>query len=206
MARHTNRGVPKIGRVLLLLCCVAVVTSVITIAVHKGPGDAKSQLASGTGTTTTVVGANVDAKATSTTAAGTKAAVAGGKATTTTTVLVAKTPVKEDPTTTTTTTPTYVLFNVGGTGDDLIGPFVISTPATQWNVAWTYNCSNLGKKEKFNYTVAFEHGSAPDLSDVGPRQSGVKGAGVKHYYDAGAFNLSVATECSWTIKVTEIVP
>lgn len=189
------------ARVLLLLFAVFVITSAVTIVLHKGNGGNKPKLASDTATTTTVASGKTQgstASVTSTTDAGAKTHVTSGKTTTTTPPVTHAT--------TTTTTPPYVLFSVGGTGDDLIGPFVISTPATQWNVGWTYNCSKLGKKAKFDYTILFNHGSRQNLNDVGPHQLGLKGAGTKHYYDSGTFNLSVATECSWTVKVVEIIP
>ena len=201
---YGSRRSPNVGRVLLLLVAVFVITGAITIILHKGNGGPKTNLASGTATTTRATGGKTQLSSggeTSTTANGTQGH-GGGKSGTTTTA--AKTHVTHP--TTTTVPPPYVLFNVGGTGDDLIGPFVISTPATQWNVAWTYNCSKLGKKARFNYGILFRHGSRQNLNDLGPRQLGMSGAGVKHYYDAGTFNLSVATECSWTVKVSEIIP
>ncbi len=67
-------------------------------------------------------------------------------------------------------------------------------------MAWTYDCSNFGTSGNFDYTV--QQGTEDDFNDSGPNQLGMNGQGVEHYYDAGTFNLSVNSECNWTIKVT----
>ena len=63
-----------------------------------------------------------------------------------------------------------------------------------------------GKRPGFNYTVVFIQGARPDPNDLGPRQTGMSGSGVERYHDAGTFGMTVATQCSWTVKVSETGP
>ena len=77
------------------------------------------------------------------------------------------------------------LFDVEGTGADTIGRFLISTTAARWEVKWSYNCSDLGVKHTFNFTVVNAQTSRPDPTDLGPNQHGMTGSGVEDYHDSG---------------------
>jgi hypothetical protein len=191
-------------RLLLLLFAVFVVIAVVVVATHKSPATTG---ASDAKPTTSAVGGNSPA--------------AGGKTTTTgltrptTTAGAAKSPAASVKTTTgkalgaSPTTPVTgprVLFDIQGAGNDTIGRFLIGTVATPWDVNWSYNCSKLGKKGSFNYTIAFIQGDRPDTNDLGPRQTAIRGSGAEHYHDAGTFGMTVATQCSWTIEISETNP
>jgi hypothetical protein len=181
-------------RVLLLLVGVFVVVAVVVVATHKSPTtpaatphvtDSKTTTTTGGGKTTTTA-----ARRATSPAAGAKSPVAGGK-TTTTTALGPR---------------PHVLFDIQGYGDDTIGRFLIGTGETPWDVNWSYDCSKLSKKGAFNYTIVFLQGDRADTSDLGPRQTGVRGSGAERYQDAGTFGMTVATQCSWTVEISDSNP
>jgi hypothetical protein len=190
--------------VLLLLVGVFVVVAIVVVATHKSsttpaatapPTDAR--------TTTTPAGAK-----TSTTAAGRTTSTAGR---TTSTAAGVKAPVADGKTTTTAAPITlgpgpHVLFDIQGNGDDTIGRFLIDEVATSWDVKWSYNCSKLRKKGGFNYTIVAIQGTRADPNDLGPRQTGSIGSGVERYHNTGTFGMTVATQCSWTVEISESNP
>jgi hypothetical protein len=69
-----------------------------------------------------------------------------------------------------------------------------------WTLSWTYNCSNLGSEGTFSAEV--DQPASSLNFDAGPDELGVSGSGTDHYYDTGAFNLEVDSDCSWTITVS----
>jgi hypothetical protein len=97
----------------------------------------------------------------------------------------------------------YVLFNVHESGDDTIGRFAV---ATNWDVNWSYDCSENERGANFNYTVDNAERGGSDAKNVGPSQHESSGTGVERYHDAGTFYMTVASKCSWTVKVTEFGP
>jgi len=179
-----------------LLFGLFLLVSVVVIATHKD--------------TTMLPGANrdvTDGKPT-TTYVGAKPPPAGGRTTTTAlgrTATTAKPAERTGEPSTSVPVP-HVLFDIQGSGDDTIGRFLIGAVATPWDVNWSYNCSKLGKKASFNYTIVFIQKAQPDRNDLGPSQTGMSGAGVERYHDAGTFGITVATECSWTAEVSDTGP
>lgn len=74
-----------------------------------------------------------------------------------------------------------------------------STPTfnetSAWSLSWSYsNCSGGSG----NFSVEVNGSSA---ADPGPNELGPGGSGSDVYYDAGTFNLSVISECDWSITV-----
>jgi hypothetical protein len=160
-----------------------VVGSVVVIATHKNPT---------TG--------NVSTGRPSTTVLGTRPPVAPST----------KTPDATSPGTTANQSAsvpgTHILFDIRGSGDDTIGRFPIDTTAKHWDVNWSYSCSKLGKEAGFNYTVVIVQLARADINDLGPSQTGMSGSGIRRYHDTGTFGITVATECSWTIELSETNP
>lgn len=182
--RNSEPRMRRALRVLLLLFAVFVLVSVITIATHRNPA-AKGAKAPINATTTSTAATVIPTTGTG----GANSPGASGKATTTTTA-----PIR------------YIAFDIQHGGDDTIGPFVISTIASQWNLSWTYRCPKLTTNRGFDYVVDYKQGARRDLNDLGPNEHAGSGSGTEHYYDAGSFDLSVTSHCLWTIKVTEVVP
>lgn len=87
-------------------------------------------------------------------------------------------------------TATYTSGAIGTSG---------STPsfsqAGPWTMAWSYDCTAFGSAGNFIVSVN------NSLSDNGTNELGTGGSGTDYYYDTGTFNLSVISECNWTITV-----
>jgi hypothetical protein len=74
-----------------------------------------------------------------------------------------------------------------------------STPSfnqtAAWSLSWSYsNC--VGGSGNFSADI---NGSSD--GDPGPNELGSGGSGTDVYYDAGTFNISVISECDWSITV-----
>ena len=77
-----------------------------------------------------------------------------------------------------------------------------STPSfnqtAAWSLSWSYsNC--LGGSGNFSADI---NGSSD--ADPGPNELGSGGSGTDVYYDAGTFNISVISECDWSITVAPL--
>jgi hypothetical protein len=66
-----------------------------------------------------------------------------------------------------------------------------------WTMAWTYNCSNI-----YGGTGNFIVNIVGSNSDLGTNEVGAGRSGTDFYYDTGSFNLSVVSQCNWTITVS----
>jgi len=89
-----------------------------------------------------------------------------------------------------------VLF---GSGEGDTAQFTVTEPA--WQVNWSYDCSSLGVG---NFIVTVNgYGPALDTPDAGTNQLGPSGTGSDQYSDQGTFNLTVDSECAWTLSVVE---
>jgi hypothetical protein len=71
--------------------------------------------------------------------------------------------------------------------------------AGPWLMSWSYNCSNFGAPG--NFSVEIDQPSSDLALDIGPNEEGSSGSGMDYYYDPGSFQLSVNSECDWTISV-----
>ena len=68
-----------------------------------------------------------------------------------------------------------------------------------WTLAWKYSvCS--GGQGYFGVNVNQPPGDFS--SDYGVNEAGAGGAGTDYYYDSGQFNLSIISDCSWSITVS----
>ena len=96
-------------------------------------------------------------------------------------------------------TDTFTSTQIGSSG---------STPdfsqSGQWLMDWSYNCSSYGSQGNFAVEVNQPAGSS--IVDIGPNELGNSGSGVDYYYDTGQFNLSVDSECDWSITVEPTGP
>ena len=91
-------------------------------------------------------------------------------------------------------TVTFSSASIGTTGNTPL--FGQSGP---WLMSWSYDCSNYGTAGNFIVSINQPPG---DLAfDIGPNEEGTAGTGTDYYYDSGTFQLSVVSECDWTISV-----
>lgn len=89
-------------------------------------------------------------------------------------------------------TTTFSSSSIGQSGST--PTFAQSGP---WTLAWSYSNCTGGSG---NFIVTINNSSA---HDVGPNELGSGTSGTDYYYDSGStFNLSVSSECSWTITVS----
>jgi hypothetical protein len=99
---------------------------------------------------------------------------------------------------TTTTAASSVLFQQTGSGTASTPNF---TTPTNWDIDWSYNCSNFGTQGNFAVTVEQAGtGTMASIEDLPINQLGESGSGVQSYHYGGKLYLSVDSECDWTIK------
>lgn len=90
-------------------------------------------------------------------------------------------------------------FSSSTTGDSgVTSPF---SEAGNWQMAWSYDCSNSGGNG--NFSVSIETASG-DTALVGPNELGPGGNGTDSYTQTGTFELSIISECHWSINVTAV--
>jgi autotransporter translocation and assembly factor TamB len=111
----------------------------------------------------------------------------------------------------TTTTPiatTTIPFTVSqvktGTGPATLSTFTVATKAKEWDLDWVFDCTKIPAKTGSFKVSVVGHGSASDTTDAGVTESGGGTAGLVRNYDTGNFNLTVATPCTWTVRVEVI--
>jgi len=102
-------------------------------------------------------------------------------------VLTAATPAGAD-------TDTFTSGQVGTSGST--SQFTQTGP---WEMSWSYNCDSFG--EAGNFVVNVNQPAGDDYPDLGVNELNTSGSGVDYYYDTGVFNLSVTSECNWSITV-----
>ncbi len=88
------------------------------------------------------------------------------------------------------------LLKLSGSGTKSTQKF---TAAGDWDLNWSYDCSNFGYKGNFQVFVYNGDGSM-SFSNIGVNQLGISGADVEHYHSGGTFYLTVNSECSWKIE------
>jgi len=67
-------------------------------------------------------------------------------------------------------------------------------------MAWSYNCALLGTPGSFSVTVT--QPTEDPIFDAGPNEYGNSGSATDYYSDPGIFNLSVQSNCTWSITVS----
>jgi len=72
------------------------------------------------------------------------------------------------------------------------------TASGDWDLQWSYDCSNFGSAGNFILFVMNGDGSA-SLENDGLNQLGMRRADVLHYHKAGTFYLKITSECNWHV-------
>ena len=90
-----------------------------------------------------------------------------------------------------------VLLSISGSGSKTTEKF---TAVSDWDLNWSYDCSNFGDQGNFQVFVYNGDGSM-SFSNSGVNQLGKSGADVEHYHTGGTFYLTVNSECGWKIEV-----
>jgi hypothetical protein len=89
------------------------------------------------------------------------------------------------------------LLNLTGSGTKSTQKFSTSS---DWDLNWTYDCSNFGQKGNFQVMIYNGDGSM-SIENGAVNQLGSKDSGVEHYHKGGTYYLEVNSECSWTVQV-----
>lgn len=89
-----------------------------------------------------------------------------------------------------------VLLDVTGTGIKSTQKF---TAGGDWDLNWSYDCSNFGSSGNFSVTIYGKDSS--DYRGLGANELGAKGADVSHQHDSGTFYLDISSECAWHVTV-----
>ena len=90
-----------------------------------------------------------------------------------------------------------VLLDQSGSG---IGNTPSFTTSGDWEIDWSYDCTNFGQSGKFAIFVFNPYGS---LADVAANQQGTKGAVVSNEHHGGSYYLEVDSPCDWHVTVKD---
>jgi hypothetical protein len=73
---------------------------------------------------------------------------------------------------------------------------------SEWNLSYSYDCSNSGGTGNFIVNI-HNSDNSPDFFAPGVNELGASGLNVEHYHaDAGTKYLEINSECNWTVTVT----
>ena len=89
------------------------------------------------------------------------------------------------------------LGKISGSGTTTTQKF---TAASDWDLNWSYDCSNFGNQGNFQVMIYNGDGSL-SFQNALVNQLGKSDSGVEHYHNAGTFYLEVNSECKWTVGV-----
>ncbi len=89
-----------------------------------------------------------------------------------------------------------VLLDLSGSGSKSTQKF---TAGGDWDLNWTYDCSNFGGKGNFQVFIYNGDGSM-SFENSAINQLGSKDSGTEHYHKGGTYYLEVNSECSWTLQ------
>ena len=92
---------------------------------------------------------------------------------------------------------TQTLLNLSASGTKTTQKF---TAASDWDLDWSYNCSNFGPQGNFQVMIYNGDGSL-SLKNALINQLGKSDSGVEYYHNSGTYYLVVNSECSWEIQV-----
>ena len=89
------------------------------------------------------------------------------------------------------------LLDVSGSGTKSTQKF---TAGGDWDLNWSYDCSNFGAQGNFQVMIYDGSGSL-SFSNAMVNQLGKSGSDVEHYHNSGTYYLEVNSECKWHVTV-----
>jgi len=93
-------------------------------------------------------------------------------------------------------TAPQVLLDIKGSGTKSTQKF---TAGSDWDLNWSYDCSNFGYQGNFQVTV-FNGDGTESFNNAPVNQLGKSGSDVEHYHAGGTYYLEVNSECNWHIQ------
>jgi hypothetical protein len=91
-----------------------------------------------------------------------------------------------------------VLLEMSGTGHRQSATFVVPGP---WDLGYTYDCSNFPDRTGDFFVTVHDGDGSVSTGDPGVDESGPGRDAVAYGRWAGAYYVSVDTECHWAVKV-----
>lgn len=93
-----------------------------------------------------------------------------------------------------------VVYSGQGSGEKTTPTFRVNS--TDYSVAYTYNCASFGTSG--NFAIEVQSSGDQLFDDSAANTIGMKGADTSYFHDGpGTLYLSILSECSWTVKVTD---
>ncbi len=89
------------------------------------------------------------------------------------------------------------LLDISGSGTKTTQKF---TAAGDWDLNWSYDCSNFGYAGNFAVMIYDGDGSM-SYKNALINQSGKSGTDVEHYHNGGTYYLVVNSVCKWKMNV-----
>ena len=105
------------------------------------------------------------------------------------------TPTSSSPATTAAPAAAKVLLDKTGSGINQTPKF---TTSGDWEIDWSYDCSNFGSNGNFVITVYSGDGT---LHGIAANQLGAKGSDVSNQHQGGTYYLEMNSECDWHVIV-----
>ena len=90
-----------------------------------------------------------------------------------------------------------VLLDLSGNGTKTTQKF---TAGKDWDLNWSYNCSNFGQDGNFQVFI-YDGNGQMSFRNSPVNQLGASDSGVEHYHNGGEFYFTVNSVCSWKIQV-----
>lgn len=94
-------------------------------------------------------------------------------------------------------TEPQVLLDLKGSGSKTTQKF---TAAGDWDLNWSYDCSNFGQNGNFQVFI-YDGSGQMSFRNSPVNQLGASDSGVEHYHNGGTFYLTMNSVCSWKVQV-----
>lgn len=91
------------------------------------------------------------------------------------------------------------VMSISGTGTKSTQTFTVNS---NWQMQWSYDCSNFGDQGNFQVFIYTSSGSM-SFDNAMVNEAGMSGSDTEYYHTGGTYYLEVNSECSWNIKVQD---
>lgn len=93
----------------------------------------------------------------------------------------------------------HVVLSVSGSGINTTKKFAVSD---DWDLAWTYDCSDFGNSGNFIIQIT---GADVMRPEAGTNELGARGSGTEHLHGGAGYRyLEMNSECNWEVKAISL--
>jgi hypothetical protein len=92
------------------------------------------------------------------------------------------------------------VLKVKGSGTKTTQKFEVKK---DWDLSWSYDCSNFGYKGLFVAEV-FKGNGELSYENMQVNQLGKNDTGVEHFHTGGTFYLVITSMCSWQVSAWQL--